>query len=265
MKTFDELINNAPAKHIVMAPAPRDKVLPAVSGSTGHRLTLLPGKGEAVKEACRMVRNKEADILMQGDMPLDEFFAFLEEEGVKREELSFVTVLENKKQNKLLLLTDTYIHNYPTLEQKINILNRVIAFARRIGIETPKVAALSAIETVNVAIPSTVDAAVLSKMSQRRQFQAMVEGPLDIDAVLAKAAAEKKGVNSTVSGDADIILCPDIETATVLSQAFTYIGAYPAAGVLLGPFPIIINPRLIPADFKEVEIALAALRAGESK
>lgn len=263
MKTFDEIKKYAPAKHIVMAPAPRGMVLPAGSGFAGHSLTLLPGEGDAVKEACRMVRGKEADILLQGDMPLDQFFTFLIEEGVKREELSFVTVLESKKQNKLLLLTDTYIHNLPTLKQKIHILNRVIAFARLIGIETPKVAALSAIETVNVAIPSTVDAAVLSKMSQRRQFQAVVEGPLDIDAVLAKTAAEKKGVESTVCGDADIILCPDIETATVLSQAFAYIGAYPAAGVLLGTFPLVINPRLIPAEFKEVEIALAALRAGD--
>ena len=223
----------------------------------------MAGEGEAVKEACRMVSNKEADILMQGDMPLSEFFTILIEEGVQREALSFVTVLESKKQNKLVLLTDTYIHNFPTLEQKINILHRVIVFARLIGIEMPKVAALSAIESVNVAIPSTVDAAVLSKMSQRRQFQAIVEGPLDIDAAVSQVAAEKKGVASTVCGDADIILCPDIETATVLSQAFTYIGTYPAAGVLLGTFPLVINPRLIPSDFKEVEIALAALRVGD--
>lgn len=262
MKNFDDIIKSAPAKHIVMAPAPRGRALPVALGSAGHSLTLLPGEGEAVKEACRMVREKEADILLQGDMPLGEFFAILTEVGVNREELSFVTVLESKEQKKLLLLTDTYIHNFPSLEQKINILNRVIAFARMLGIENPKVAALSAIETVNTAIPSTVDAAVLSKMSQRRQFQAVVEGPLDIDAVLDKAAAEIKGVDSTVCGDADIILCPDIETATALSQAFTYIGTYPAAGVLLGTFPLVINPRLIPADFKEVEIALAALRAG---
>jgi phosphate butyryltransferase len=261
MKTFDEIIKCALAKHIVMAPAPRTSVVPTL-GSSGHRLTLLPGKRESVKEACRMVREKEADILMQGDMPLVEFFAVLKEEGMKREELSFVTVLEHKKQNKLLLLTDTYIHNFPTLEQKMSILSSVIAFAGLIGIEAPKVAALSAIETVNAAIPSTVDAAVLSKMSQRKQFQAVVEGPLDIDAVLSKVAAGIKGVDSTVCGDADIILCPDIETATVLSQAFTYIGTFPTAGVLLGTFPVVINPRLIPIDFKEVDIALAALRAG---
>ncbi|MBS4021987.1 MAG: phosphate butyryltransferase [Dethiobacter sp.] len=262
MKTFDEILKSAPAKHILVAPAPHGSVSPAAVGG-GHSLTLLPGGGAAVKEACRMVREKEADILMQGDMPLGEFFALLAEAGVKRDALSFVTVLENKKQNKLLLLTDTYIHNFPTLEQKIKILERAIAFARLLGIETPKVAALSAIETVNAAIVSTVDAAVLSKMSQRRQFQAMVEGPLDIDAVLAREAAVKKGIESTVCGDADIILCPDIETATVLSQAFTFIGAYPAAGVLLGAFPLVINPRLIPPDFKEVELALAALRAGD--
>ena len=150
MKTFNEIIKSAPAKHIVMAPAPRGKVLSAVSGTAGHSLTLLPGEGEAVIEACRMVREKEADILLQGDMPLGEFFTFLIEAGIKREALSFVTVLESKQQNKLLLLTDTYIHNFPTLEHKINILNRVIDFARLIGIEPPKVAALSAIETVNV-------------------------------------------------------------------------------------------------------------------
>lgn len=123
-------------------------------------------------------------------------------------------------------------------------------------------AALSAIETVNPAIASTVDAAVLARMAQRRQFKAVVDGPLDIDAILSKVAAAKKGVAGEVSGDADIILCPDIETATILAQAFIHIGSYPAAGVLLGTFPVVINPRFIPPVYKNVEIALQAMRGG---
>jgi len=149
----------------------------------------------------------------------------------------------------------------PGLEEKISILNKVIELAEILEIENPKVAALSAIETVNPAIPSTVDAAVLSKMSERQQFKALIEGPLDIDAILNLSAATRKNVNSPVSEDMDIILCPDIETAYSLSQAFTFLGNFPTAGVLLGtPFPVIINPEFIPLNNKAVEVAINALR-----
>jgi phosphate butyryltransferase len=261
MKNFAEIVAGAPPRRIVFAPAPAGKTPPEAEAVAGRKYKITGV--ETVKEACRMIRDKEADILMQGHLPLSEFFVLLEEEGVKRDDLSFVTVLENKQLNKLLLLTDTYIHNFPGLEQKAKILNRAIAFSNLLGLKNPKVAALSAIETINAAIPSTIEAAVLSKMSERRQFQAIVEGPLDIDAVLQKQAAAIKGIDSPVPGDADIILCPDIETAFALSQAFTFIGAYPTAGVLLGTFPLVINPRLIPSPYKEVEVALQALRAGE--
>jgi phosphate butyryltransferase len=261
MKNFAEIVAGAPSRRIVFAPAPSGKIPPEAEAVAGgkHKITAV----ETVKEACRMVRDKEADILMQGPIPLSEFFTLLEEEGVKRDDLSFVTVMENQKTNKLLLLTDTYIHNYPGLKQKTDILVRAVAFSHLLGLKKPNVAALSAIETINAAIPSTIEAAILSKMSERRQFQAIVEGPLDIDAVLQKQAAVIKGIDSPVPGDADIILCPDIETAFALSQAFTFIGSYPTAGLLLGTFPIVINPRLIPSACKEVEIALQSLRAGD--
>lgn len=261
MKTFAEIVAGALPRRIILAPVPAGSIPPVAEAITGGKHKTMGV--ETVKEACRMVRDKEADILMQGDVSLSDFFVLLKEEGVKREGLSFATVMENKKLNKLLLITDTYIHNFPGLEQKIKILNGAIAFSHLLGVVNPKVAVLSAIETINVAIPSTVEAAVLSKMSERQQFQAIVEGPLDIDAVLQKTAADTKGIDSPVPGDTDIILCPDIETAFALSQAFTFIGAYPTAGVLLGVFPIVISPRIIPSTCKEVEVALQALRAGE--
>ncbi len=266
MKTFAEILDSAPAKHVVLAPAPVGKIPADAAAITrqGHMLTALSGGVESVKEACRMVREKEADILMQGDISLSSFFDLLEEEGVKRSDLSYVTLLEDKGLNKLVLLTDTYIHNFPSLDDKISILNRAIEVTQLLGLKNPKVAALSAIETVNTAISSTVDAAVLSKMSQRRQFKAVVEGPIDIDAILSKKAAEIKGVKSPIPGNMDILLFPDIETAFALSQAFTAIGALPAAGVLLGSFPIIINPRFLLSARKEVEVALQALRVDTS-
>lgn len=262
MRTFAEILQNTKPLHIVVAPAVGDGIdwLPGRE----HKVTRLAGP-VAVSKACRMIREKEADILVQGDIKLADFWAALEKEGVKKDNLSHVTLLENRQLGKLLFITDTYIHNFPPLEQKIRILDNVITFAGLLGINNPRVAALSAIETVNPAIASTVDAAVLSRMSQRRQFQAVVDGPLDIDAILSVTAAEKKGVAGTVSGNADIILCPDIETATILSQAFIYIGSYPAAGVLLGTFPTVINPRFIPPTYKNVEIALQSLRGGNNQ
>ena len=266
MKTFADILDRAPARRILVAPSPQSQSFPDIAGEEllhrGNRVTFLEGSDEdAVKEACRLLRNKQADILVQGDVPLKRFYTLLETEGFLEKTPCFVSIFEDQVRKKLCLMADTYIHDFPNLEQKIACLNQVIELARVLGMENPRTAALSAIETINPAIPSTVEAAVLSKMSQRGQFNALVEGPLDIDALIQQAAAELKGINSPVPGNFDIILCPDIETAYALSQAFTLIGGFPTTGILLGTHsPVIIHPEFIPSTHKVVEIAVHALR-----
>ncbi len=260
MNSFAGILKTASAGNILVAsraggPPPFDLNL-----LEPHRVREFPG---GVQEAFHEVKCGRADLVMQGDIPLVDFLAALGEYGGGRERMCFVSLFEDQKNHRLLFLADTYLHDQPGLDRKIMILEQVVALAGTLGLEKPKVAVLSAIETVNTAIPSTVEAAVLSKMSQRRQFQALVEGPLDIDAALSAAAARRKGVDSPVPGQAQIILCPDVETGYSLSQAFTHIGRYPTAGILLGaPVPVIINPRFIPPENKAVEAAVQLLLAG---
>lgn len=113
MKTFAEILRQAAPRHVVVAPAAQNDNGRLLGKE--HKVTCLDGT-EAVAEACRMIRENEADILLQGDMPLADFFLALEKVGARRDTLSHVTVLENKRLNKLLFITDTYIHNFPTLE-----------------------------------------------------------------------------------------------------------------------------------------------------
>ncbi len=274
MKTFAEILEQAPACRVLIAPAPgsnskgiNNSWLETVKEDLlrrGNEVRYQEGSGEqAVKDACSAVKNGQADMLMQGDIPLERFYALLEEEGILEKTPCFASLFEDRVRNKLFLVADTYIHDFPGLKEKIAFVNKMIELAGILGMETPKIAVLSAIETVNPAIPSTAEAAVLSKMSQRGQFNALVEGPLDIDALAKQEAARLKGVDSPVPGDYDAILGPDIETAHALSQAFTFIGRYPTAGILLGTHkPVIIHPGFIPRENKAVEVAIHALQGG---
>jgi len=175
--------------------------------------------------------------------------------------LSYISFYELKKRKKLILLTDTLIHETPTLEEKRRILETALAFSSVLEIASPKVALLAAIEQVNPGIPSTLDAAVLSKMAERGQFgNAVMEGPLDIDCALSGRAASRKGVRSAVTGNVDIYMLPDLETGYALSELLVFVGGMPMAGLLLGAsHPLIPEHPAVGEKTKIYEIALAVL------
>jgi phosphotransacetylase len=162
------------------------------------------------------------------------------------------------------MVTDTYLHNSPSITDKITITENAIQFARLLGIASPKIAALSAIEQVNPAIPSTMDAAILAKMAERKQFgDVTIEGPLDIDCAVNERAATRKGVRSTVTGQADIYLMPNVEAGYLTAQISVFIAGTPMAGVLMGTtHPVVIDYPITSGENKLVEIALAVLLAG---
>jgi len=249
---FRDILTKESGKRVVISP--QDRIMKNLLQQVFRVVEV----GE-VEEALRMVREDEVDVLVQGSITIPKFFEVLGKEGVRRENLCFTLVFEDLIRGKLLFVADAYIHDFPSLEEKFGICEEVVDFVKLFGIK-PKVAALAAIETVNPAIVSTIDAAVLSKMSQRRQIDANVEGPLDIDTALSKVAAKRKGVDNEVSGDVDVLLCPDIESSFALCHFLTQIGNFPVAGVLLGTEPIVIHPRFIPVENKAVEVALSALR-----
>ena len=135
----------------------------------------------------------------------------------------------------LLLITDAAINIAPDLETKMDIVQNAIDLARALGIEEPKVGILSAVETVNPHIPSTVDAAALSKMAERGQITGgLVDGPLAMDNAIDLAAARTKGIRSLVAGRAEILVVPNLEAGNMLAKQLTLLAHAEAAGVVLG-------------------------------
>ena len=159
---------------------------------------------------------------------------------------------------KPLLITDAALNIRPSLAEKQDIIQNAIDFARILGVETPKVAILSAVETVSPNIPSTLDAAALCKMADRGQITGgVLDGPLAFDNAVSIEAARTKGITSPVAGQADILLVPDLESGNMLAKQLMYLGGAASAGIVLGAkVPIVLTSR---ADSRESRIASCAI------
>lgn len=221
----------------------------------------------AIDTAVSLVKEKRADILMQGSADRNEFLAAIldREKGIlKKKFASYISVIQLFKSNKLILVTDTFVNNCPGLAEKQCILESAIELAAVLGVDTPKVAVLAAIEQVNPGIPSTLDAAILSKMSDRKQFgKAIVEGPLDIDCSLSHVAAERKGLKSVVTGNVDIYIVPEVDTGYLLAEMLVFFGKMRTAGIITGTeCPVLIDLPFVSYENRFVEIALARVAAG---
>ena len=220
--------------------------------------------GMVLNRAIRLIREGHADIFMQGNVAHQAFIdAILDaKNGLRKRKLvSYISLFHLPKQEKLILVTDTFINNNPTIDEKQLILENALRLAGILGIDTPKVAALAAIEQVNLRIPSTLDAAILSKMSERKQFgKAIVEGPLDIDCALSQVAAARKGLQSVVTGNVDIYLVPEIDTGHLLAESLVFFGKMQMAGAIMGTAnPVILNLPFVSDENRIAEIALATL------
>ena len=162
-----------------------------------------------------------------------------------------------------LFLTDAAINIYPNLEDKFHIVNNVVKLAIELGVETPRVAILSAVETVNPKIPSTLEAAALCKMADRGQIQgAILDGPLAFDNAISKEAAKIKGITSDVAGQADIFIAPDLEAGNMMAKQLTYLIDADAAGIVVGArVPVILTSRADSAKARLASCAVAAASA----
>lgn len=218
--------------------------------------------GGELAAAISAVKEGRADVLMRGACEPKAFSraVLAPKTGLVKNKLaSHALVVQLVKSDKLIIVTDTFVNNFPAIAEKQQITEQAIALAGRLGVDCPKIAALAAIEGVNPSIPSTLDAALLSKMAERKQFgKALIEGPLDIDCALSKSAADRKGVKSVVTGNADIYIAPEVETGYLLAQTLVFFGRMKAAGIVLGTVkPVILNLPFIPAEDRLGEIALA--------
>lgn len=226
-----------------------------------------PDEAKALAAAIDMLQKGTAEILMRGGMGPKGFLEGVldRQKGLLKERVaSLVSVFDPPGVNRVTMATDTYVNSFPTIVEKVTITENVIRLAGVLGIASPKIAALSAIEQVNPAIPSTMDAAILSKMAERRQFgDVTLEGPLDIDCAVSRRAATRKGVHSAVTGQGDIYLMPNVEAGFLMAELSVFIGKTPMACALMGVSrPVVLNLPFVPAENRLTEIALAVLLCG---
>jgi phosphate butyryltransferase len=298
MTSFDQIRKEAKAKgkkRIVVAPVPaamdfgalsaalaEDLVSPIVIGSSDALSSWVKGLGKKASEieiieepdamralalAIDMLKKGEADILMRGSLDPNRFLQAVldKEKGLLKERVaSLVSVFDPPGVERVTMTTDTYINSFPSIVEKVTITENVIRLARVLGFDSPKIAALSAIEQVNPAIPSTLDAAILSKMAERGQFgDVTLEGPLDIDCAVSRRAATRKGVHSSVTGQGDIYLVPNVEAGLLMAELSVFIGKTPMACALMGvSHPVVLNLPFVPAENRLTEIELAVLLCG---
>jgi phosphate acetyltransferase len=218
---------------------------------------------DAAAKAVALCRSGEAEALMKGSLHTDELMSAVVSSatGLRTERrISHVFAMDVPTYPRSLFITDAAINIYPTLEDKVHILNNAIQLAHALNIAQPKVAILSAMETVNPKIPGSVEAAALCKMADRGQIQgALLDGPLAFDNAISKEAALIKGIHSPVAGEADILLVPDLEAGNMLAKQLAYLGNADSAGIVLGArVPIILTSR---ADSAEARLASCAVAA----
>lgn len=165
--------------------------------------------------------------------------------------------------DRVIIVTDAAINIVPTLEDKVQIVQNAIDLAHTLGVMQPKVAILSAVETVNPKIPSTVEAAALCKMADRKQIKGgILDGPLALDNAINLAAAQTKQIDSPVAGLADILVAPDLEAGNMLAKSLVFMADADAAGIVLGArVPIILTSRADSVTTRLASCAVAALVA----
>jgi phosphate butyryltransferase len=225
-------------------------------------------------EACRLAHTGQVRALMKGSLHSDILMAgvLAHESGLRGERrVSHIFVMDTPGMDRPLFISDAAINIAPDLMAKADIVRNAIDLARACGLERPRVGILSAVETINPNIPSTLDAAILSKMAERGQISGgIVDGPLAMDNAIDIDAARTKGITSLVAGRADILIVPNLESGNMLAKELTFIAHAQAAGLVLGArVPVMLTSRADSARARQMSCALAVLhdhwqRTGQS-
>ncbi len=229
-----------------------------------YRLIATEHSHAAAAQAVAMARSGEVQALMKGSLHTDELMhAVVDAQlGLRTaRRISHVFVIDTVNWPTLQLLTDAAVNVVPDLEAKRDIVQNAIDLAHALGMARPKVAILSAVETVTPKIPSTIDAAALCKMADRGQITGCVlDGPLAFDNAVSAAAAKTKGIVSAVAGQADILLAPDLEAGNMLAKQLEYLAEAKVAGIVLGArVPVVLTSRADLPDARMASCALAVL------
>lgn len=235
-----------------------------------YRIIDTPYSQESARVGVEIVNQGEAEALMKGSLHTDELMSAVvsRASGLRTaRRLSHVFRMEVETYAKPLLITDAAINIDPDLEAKADIVQNAIDLAHILGIAEPRVAILSAVETVNPKIQSTIDAAALCKMADRRQITGgVLDGPLAFDNAISADAARTKGIKSPVSGIADILVVPDLESGNMLAKQLEYLASAVPAGIVLGAkVPIILTSRADHAESRMASCVIAVLIANANR
>ncbi|MEY8878263.1 MAG: bifunctional enoyl-CoA hydratase/phosphate acetyltransferase, partial [Leptothrix sp. (in: b-proteobacteria)] len=229
---------------------------------SGARIESVPHSHAAAERAAQLAADGTVEMLIKGSLHTDELMhAVISQPKLRtKRRISHVFRFDIPAYPKPVLITDAAINIAPTLEEKADIIQNAINLAQVLGIATPKVALLAAVETVTPKMSSTLDAAALCKMADRGQISGgVLDGPLAFDNAISAEAARIKGIKSPVAGDIDILVVPDLESGNMLAKQLEYLAGAASCGIVLGArVPIALTSR---ADGEASRLASAALAA----
>jgi len=220
----------------------------------------------AAAAAVRLASEGRAQMLMKGSLHTDQIMAAVikRDAGLRTSRrISHCFVMDVPAIERAIIVTDAAINIFPTLEEKVDIVQNAIDLCHAFGRENPLVAILSAMETVNPKVPSTIEAAALCKMADRGQITGgTLDGPLALDNAIDLTAARIKKIDSPVAGKADVLVVPDLEAGNMLAKSLTFMAGADAAGIVLGArVPIILTSRADSVTTRLASCAVAALVA----
>jgi phosphate acetyltransferase len=231
-----------------------------------YRIVDVPHSDAAAAKAVELVREGNGELLMKGSLHTDELMRAVTSSATglrTSRRISHVFVMDVPTYAEVLFITDAAINIAPDLDAKRDIVQNAIDLFRAVGLGTPRVAILSAVETVTTKIPSTIEAAALCKMAERGQITGgVLDGPLAFDNAIDPEAARIKGIQSAVAGRAQILVVPDLEAGNMLAKNLTFLAKADAAGIVLGArVPIILTSRADSVRTRLASCAVALLYA----
>jgi phosphate acetyltransferase len=253
---------------ILVGPAAK---IAAVAGENGldisrYSIVDVAHSEEAAARGVALIRESKGELLMKGSLHTDELMRQVTSgtTGLRTgRRISHVFIMDVPTYAETLFITDAAINIFPDLDTKRDIIQNAIDLFTQVGLGTPRVAILSAVETVTSKIPSTIEAAALCKMAERGQITGgILDGPLAFDNAIDPEAARIKGINSPVAGRAQILVVPDLEAGNMLAKNLTFLAKADAAGIVLGArVPIILTSRADSVRARMASCAAAVLYA----
>ncbi len=221
---------------------------------------------DSAARAVELVRCGRAEALMKGSLHTDELMGAVvaRTDGIRTaRRISHCFVMDVPGHDQALIISDAAVNIAPTLDDKVDIVQNAIDLAQALDIAQPRVAILSAMETVNAKVTSTIDAAALCKMAERGQIKGgILDGPLALDNAINVEAAAIKNIHSPVAGRADVLIVPDLEAGNMLAKSLTFLAGADAAGIVLGArVPIILTSRADSVTTRLASCAVACLVA----